>query len=72
MQVFVRAKIRPDPCKRGLNLFLQKEEPLIGAMNQALKQFLRLLACQFIAPVTVKAAELLDPVNHLYGEEIFY
>ena len=59
-----------------LNLFLQREEPLIGAMNQALKRFLRLLACKFIAPVTVKAAktydELLDPVNHLYGEEIFY
>ena len=59
-----------------LNLFLQREEPLIDAMNQALKRFLRLLACKFIAPVTVKAAktydELLDPVNHLYGEEIFY
>lgn len=58
-----------------LNLFLQREEPLIDGMNQAMKRFLRLLACKFDAPVTVKAAktheELLDPVNHLYGEEIF-
>lgn len=58
-----------------LNLFLQREEPLIGAMNQAIRRFLRLLACKFVAPVTVKAAktneELLDPVNHLYGKEIF-
>lgn len=58
-----------------LNLFLQREEPLIGTMDQAMKRFLRLLACKFIAPVTVKAAktfeELLDPVNHLYGKEIF-
>lgn len=58
-----------------LNLFLQGEDPLIGSMNQAMKRFLRLLACKFIAPVTVKAAstyeELLDPINHLNGKEIF-
>lgn len=58
-----------------LNLFLQREEPLIGAMNQAMKRFLRLLACKFVAPVTVKAAntyeELLDPQNHLEGKKIY-
>ena len=58
-----------------LNLFLRREYPLIGSMNQTMKRFLRLLACKFISPVTVKAAsayeELLDPINHLNGKEIF-
>lgn len=57
-----------------LNLFLQREEPLIGSMNQAMKRFLRLLACKYVAPVNVKAAntydELLDPVNHLNGKDV--
>lgn len=58
-----------------LNLFLQREDPLIGSMNQAMKWFLRLLAREFIPPVTVKATstyeELLNPINHLNGKEIF-
>ena len=40
-------------------------------MNQALKRFLRLLACKFNHPSTAKAAktyeELLDPLNDLTG-----
>lgn len=58
-----------------LKLFLQREDPLIGSMNQAMKRFLCLLACKFIPPVTLKAAstyeELLNPINHLNGKEIF-
>ncbi|KAK3698610.1 hypothetical protein QZH41_014592, partial [Actinostola sp. cb2023] len=51
-----------------LNLFLQKQEPLIGSVISSLKRFLRLLACKFVSPQSVKAAstfkELLDVQHH--------
>ena len=47
-----------------LNQFLQRGDPLIGAVSQALQRFQRLLACKFIPPAIVKAAksheDLLD------------
>ena len=47
-----------------LNQFLQRGDPLIGAVSQTLQRFQRLLACKFIPPATVKAAksheDLLD------------
>lgn len=43
-----------------LNLFLQKEDPLIGSVSSSLKRFLRLLACKFIPPVNVKAASTFE------------
>ena len=50
-----------------LNLFLQREDPLIGSMNQAMKRFLCLLACKFIAPVTVKAASTYEELpDHFF------
>ena len=54
-----------------LNLFLQRSDPLIGALGPALLRFLRLLACKFIAPAKVKDAkdfqELLDSKCWLTG-----
>lgn len=54
-----------------LNLFLQRQGPLIGSVSSALKRFLRLLACKFIPPQSVKAAstfkELLDVQKHKEG-----
>ena len=41
-----------------LNQFLQRGDPLIGAVSQALQRFQRLLACKFIPPAIVKAAKL--------------
>lgn len=59
----------------NLNLFLQREEPLIGAINSSLKRFLKLLACKFISPVTVKAStsfqQLLDVEQYLPGMCVF-
>jgi len=53
----------------NLNLFLQKEEPLIGAINSSLTRFLKLLARKFISPATVKASssfkQLLDVEQYL-------
>ncbi|CAB3985762.1 ATP-dependent DNA helicase [Paramuricea clavata] len=52
----------------SLNLFLQKQDPLIGSVSYSLKRFLRLLACKFIPPQTVKATsnfkELFDVEKH--------
>ena len=41
-----------------LNQFLQRGDPLIGAVSQALQRFQRLLACKCIPPAIVKAAKL--------------
>lgn len=55
----------------NLNLFLQKQDPLIGSVSSSLKRFLRLLACKFISPQTVKATsifkEFLDAMKHKDG-----
>ena len=55
----------------NLNLFLQREEPLIGAMNSSLTRFLKLLACKFISPGIVQASssfqQLLDVEQYLPG-----
>lgn len=55
----------------NLNLFLQREEPLIGAINSSLKRFLKLLARKFISPGIVKASasfqQLLDVEHYLPG-----
>ena len=55
----------------NLNLFLQRQGPLIGSVSSSLKRFLRLLACKFISPQSVKAAstfkELLDVQKHREG-----
>ena len=55
----------------NLNLFLQQEEPLIGAINSSLRRFLKLLACKFISPGIVKAStsfqQLLDVEQYLPG-----
>ena len=55
----------------NLNLFLQREEPLTGAINSSLTRFLKLLACKFISPGIVKASssfqELLDVEQYLPG-----
>ena len=55
----------------NLNLFLQREEPIIGAMNSSLTRFLKLLACKFISPGIVKASssfqQLLDVEQYLPG-----
>ena len=55
----------------NLNLFLQREEPLIGAINSSLTRFLKLLACKFIFPGIVKASsslqQLLDVEQYLPG-----
>ena len=41
-----------------LNQFLQRGDPLNGAVSQALQRFQRLLTCKFIPPAIVKAAKL--------------
>ena len=65
----------PSQIFINLNLFLQREEPLIGAINSSLKRFLKLLACKFISPVTVKAStsfqQLLDVEQYLPGMCVF-
>jgi len=53
----------------NLNLFLQKEEPLISAINSSLTKFLKLLACKLISSGIVKASssfkQLLDVEQYL-------
>lgn len=55
----------------NLNLFLQREEPLIGAMNSSLTRFLKHFACQLISPGIVQASssfqQLLDVEQYLPG-----
>ena len=59
----------------NLKLFLQREEPLIGAINSSLKRFVKLLACKFISPVPVRAStsfqQLLDVEQSLPGICVF-
>ncbi len=45
----------------NLNLFLQKQDPLIGSVSSSLKRFLQLLACKFI-PIP------LDVLKHKDGK----
>ncbi len=56
----------------NLNLFLQKQDPLIGSVSSSLKRFLQLLACKFIPLQTVKTAsgfeELFDVLKHKDGK----
>ncbi|XP_032232397.2 uncharacterized protein LOC5507745 [Nematostella vectensis] len=53
----------------NLNLFLQRDDPLIGAISSSLKRFLQQLAMKFIPRKTVHQAasmeELLDAPKHL-------
>lgn len=53
------------------NLFLQREEPLIGSVSATLERFLRLLSCKFVLPKTVKETteldDLLDQQTHVLG-----
>ena len=55
----------------NLNLFLQREEPLIGAMNSSLTRFLKHFACKLISPGIVQASssfqQLLDVEQYLPG-----
>ena len=56
-----------------LLFFLEKRDPLIGSVSSSLKRFLRLLACKFISPQTVKGTlnfkELFDVKKHKYGNK---
>ena len=52
-----------------LNLFLQREDPLIGAVNSFLMGFIKLLSCKFVPTVVVNASisfqHLLDTNQYL-------
>lgn len=54
-----------------LNLFLQREDPLIGAVNSSLMRFIKLLSCKFVPTAVVNASisfqHLLDTDQYLPG-----